>query len=84
MSLRASLAFLLTTAFLPAAVRAETAVLTIGGGPSPTYNQISLEKNVVFFEHILATLGGASSAQRHLFRRRRLPLPHRQIRNPAR
>jgi hypothetical protein len=41
------------------AVKAETAVLTIGGGPSPTYNQISLEKNVVFFEHVLATLGGA-------------------------
>jgi hypothetical protein len=60
MSLRACLAILFTAAILPVAAHAETVVLTIGGGPSPSYNQISLEKNVVFFEHILATLGGAT------------------------
>jgi len=28
--------------------------LTIGGGDSPTYNQVSLEKNVQFFQHLLS------------------------------
>jgi hypothetical protein len=58
MSPRACLHLFFTLALFPAAAGAATSILTIGGGPSPTYNQISLEKNVLFFEHILATLGG--------------------------
>ncbi len=35
---------------------AETHLLTFGGGPSPDYNQISLEKNVQFLQHLLTDL----------------------------
>src|SRR5205814_1930176 len=33
--------------------RAADHFLTIGGGDSPTYNQVSLERNVLFLQHML-------------------------------
>ena len=36
--------------------QAATRLLTFGGGPSPDYNQISLEKNVQFLQHLLIDL----------------------------
>jgi len=40
--------------FLPSALRAKDHVLTIGGGYTPAGNQISLERNVIFFNKLLA------------------------------
>ena len=55
-SARLTLKMGLTLTLLAAAVPTPAAefVLTIGGGPSPFSNQISLEKNVAFFNRVLA------------------------------
>ncbi len=37
--------------------RAADRILTFGGGPAPDHNQASLEKNVLYFQHVLAALG---------------------------
>ncbi|MGN6367156.1 MAG: hypothetical protein ACTHN5_02735 [Phycisphaerae bacterium] len=42
-------------AFSPAA-HSETHLLSFGGGPSPDYNQVSLEKNIQFLQHTLEDL----------------------------
>ncbi|HET6250342.1 MAG TPA: C13 family peptidase [Tepidisphaeraceae bacterium] len=47
--------FLLTAAF----ARAADHFLAIGGGDSPTNNQVSLEKNVLFFQRLLSDCQGA-------------------------
>src|SRR5256885_1326844 len=41
--------------------------LTIGGGDSPTYNQVSLEKNVLFFQHLLEDVEAPDVAHEILF-----------------
>jgi hypothetical protein len=41
--------------------------LTIGGGDSPSYNQVSLEKNVLFFQRLLRDLEGAGVEHDVLF-----------------
>ncbi len=43
----------LLAAALTAPLQADEFVLTIGGGYSPSGNQISLEKNVLFFSRVL-------------------------------
>ena len=45
--------------------RAADHFLTIGGGYSPSGNQVSLEKNVLFFREVLADLYPAGAAPRH-------------------
>ncbi|HUO10264.1 MAG TPA: hypothetical protein VM008_18300 [Phycisphaerae bacterium] len=47
----------LSFALLTPLARAETHFLTFGGGPSPDYNQISLEKNIQYLQHVLVDLG---------------------------
>jgi hypothetical protein len=47
--------------------RAADHFLTIGGGHAPTNNQVSLEKNVLFFRDALATLGLNHAPQEVLF-----------------
>jgi hypothetical protein len=44
----------LCIAFTPA--HAATHLLAFGGGPTPDYNQISLEKNIQFLQHVLQDL----------------------------
>lgn len=46
----------------PAPGRAADHFLTIGGGDSPSYNQVSLEKNVLFFQRLLRDLEGPGIA----------------------
>ncbi|MBX3414005.1 MAG: caspase family protein [Pirellulales bacterium] len=41
----------------PNSAQAEDHILTIGGGYSPTGNQVSLEKNVLYFRRMLEDLG---------------------------
>src|SRR5947208_3369547 len=36
--------------------------LTIGGGDGPSHNQVSLEKNVLYFQHVLSDFGVAPAA----------------------
>jgi hypothetical protein len=36
--------------------------LTIGGGDGPSHNQVSLEKNVLYFQHVLSDLGFPATA----------------------
>lgn len=47
--------------------RAADHYLTIGGGQSPRNNQVSLEKNVLFFRDALTTLGLNNAPQEVLF-----------------
>lgn len=56
---------LLTVA--PISLRAEDHFLTIGGGYSPTGNQISLEKNVFFFQEVLNDLYAEEPSHQILF-----------------
>jgi hypothetical protein len=51
---------LIAVVLLTAAPRARAAdhFLTIGGGDSPSYNQVSLEKNVLFYQRLLHDLEG--------------------------
>ncbi|MDH3585059.1 MAG: hypothetical protein OER86_12675 [Phycisphaerae bacterium] len=42
-------------------------VLTIGGGYSPSGNQVSLEKNILFFKRVLQSLGLGSAPHTILF-----------------
>src|SRR5436305_9276441 len=42
---------------LPQALAADH-FLTIGGGDSPSYNQVSLEKNILFYQRLLGELEG--------------------------
>ena len=48
----------------PALVRADDHFLTIGGGGSPQNNQVSLERNVVYFRQTLADCGLAAAPAR--------------------
>lgn len=50
------------TCAAPAQARAADDFLTIGGGYSPSGNQVSLEKNVLFFRQVLADLYPADGA----------------------
>jgi hypothetical protein len=43
------------------AARAEDHFLTIGGGSSPDNNQVSLEKNIIYFQKVLAESGHAKA-----------------------
>jgi len=54
---RLLLAALLFFTLDPVLTQADTHILTFGGGPTPDYNQISLEKNIQYFQHVLADLG---------------------------
>ena len=47
-------------------VRSADYFLTVGGGYAPTGNQISLEKNVHFFQHLLEASYPASQVQHDL------------------
>jgi hypothetical protein len=42
-------------------------ILTVGGGPTPLSNQLSLEKNVHFFHQVLIDLGAGGWKQQLLF-----------------
>ena len=48
-------------------VRSADYFLTVGGGYAPTGNQISLEKNVHFFQHLLEARYPASQVQHDIF-----------------
>jgi hypothetical protein len=47
--------------------RGDDYFLTIGGGPSPYSNQVSLEKNTLFFQRMLGGLGVAADRHTVLF-----------------
>ncbi|MGE0535347.1 MAG: C13 family peptidase [Pirellulales bacterium] len=51
------LALVLSLVWTAASARAADYFLTIGGGNSPSGNQVSLEKNVLFFQRVLVELG---------------------------
>ena len=48
---------LIGTATFAASAEPATHFFTIGGGYSPTGNQASLERNIIFFRKMLADLG---------------------------
>ncbi len=50
-------AFALSLLLTAASAQAKDYFLTIGGGSSPPGNQVSLEKNVLFFQRVLVELG---------------------------
>ena len=52
-SLASLLSVIVTLVAIPTAMAGDY-FLTIGGGPSPEGNQISLEKNVLFYQRMLA------------------------------
>jgi hypothetical protein len=66
MRLPALLAAAAVIAFASAAL-AKDYVLTIGGGYSPSGNQVSLEKNVLFFERVLTDAGQKDAEHTILF-----------------
>ena len=47
--------------------RGADSFLVIGGGNSPSNNQVSLEKNVLFFQHVLNDAIGKSASADVLF-----------------
>jgi len=49
--------FLALVALSATPVRAEDHFLTIGGGNAPSHNQVSLEKNVLYFQQVLGGFG---------------------------
>jgi hypothetical protein len=51
---------------MAAPARGRDVFLTIGGGGSPQNNQLSLERNVIFFQHVLA-VRGLGDAQHDIF-----------------
>lgn len=57
----------LTVLLLGTSAHAADYFLVIGGGPSPTNNQVSLEKNVHFIQRILKAAGVPASHQIYLF-----------------
>ncbi|MBX9789602.1 MAG: C13 family peptidase [Pirellulales bacterium] len=67
LSTRACRAVLAFVMLAPAGVRAKDYFLTIGGGNSPPGNQVSLEKNVLFFQRVLVELGLAFERHDVLF-----------------
>lgn len=67
MRLPALLGVAASLAALPASLPAKDYVLTIGGGYSPSGNQVSLEKNVLFFGRVLEQAGPAGAEQTILF-----------------
>ena len=46
---------------------AKTIVLAIGGGPTSSNSQISLERNIVFFRETLPRVGLADATSKYLF-----------------
>src|SRR5436309_114032 len=50
------------TASAASAASAADHFLTIGGGDGPSHNQVSLEKNVLYFQHVLSDLGFPATA----------------------
>src|SRR6478672_7040107 len=63
MRLLAAITIALSTLTLPA--RAADHFLTIGGGYSPAGNQVSLERNVLFFRDVLGELYKPGPAPAH-------------------
>jgi hypothetical protein len=57
-------------------------LLTIGGGYSPSGNQVSLEKNVQFYQRVLPRLGLAASPHHLLFADGNDPAPDLQVNDP--
>ena len=55
---RSLLLIALVLLFAAPRIRAADHFLTIGGGDSPSYNQVSLEKNVLFYQRLLRDLEG--------------------------
>ncbi|MBB73550.1 MAG: hypothetical protein CMJ75_03435 [Planctomycetaceae bacterium] len=58
---------LLNFLFAVTSLRAEDYFLTVGGGYAPTGNQISLEKNVHFFQHLLDAKYPGSQVHHDIF-----------------
>jgi hypothetical protein len=61
------LIFILTVQCLCISAQARPTILTVGGGPEPSHDQLSLEQNVVFFRSVLDALGAGSLPQQVLF-----------------
>src|ERR1700679_2627807 len=59
--------FLVLAALSAANVCAADHFLAIGGGDSPSNNQVSLEKNILFFQRLLCDSEGAGIAPDVLF-----------------
>jgi hypothetical protein len=57
-------------------------LLTIGGGYSPSGNQVSLEKNVQFYQRVLPRLGLAKCPHHLLFADGNDPAPDLQVHDP--
>jgi hypothetical protein len=51
-----------TLTALASAASAADHFLTIGGGDGPSHNQVSLEKNVLYFQHVLSDFGVPAAA----------------------
>src|SRR5262245_56935470 len=51
------LRMLIIVCALVSSVRAETRIVTFGGGNEPSHNEISLEKNILFFQQALSDAG---------------------------
>ncbi len=67
MVLRATLSPLVALSLLCLPATAKDYFLTIGGGYSPSGNQVSLEKNVLMFQHLLAESYPNGAAHQVLF-----------------
>jgi hypothetical protein len=65
--LRAFLFAAMITLLVAGIAGAAPVVLTVGGGPSPLSNQLSLETNVHFFRQVLKDLGAGDWKQQTLF-----------------
>lgn len=79
-----SSAFLVLAVTLTSSLAANDYFLTVGGGPTPSGNQISLENNVLYFQRTLAQLGLDSQEHVILFADGTDPQPDLQLQNPDR
>lgn len=73
---------LIGTATFAASAEPATHFFTIGGGYSPTGNQASLERNIIFFRKMLADLGMGDAPQHTLFADGDNPGRDLQIKDP--